>query len=233
MHFPSDLSMVCMGNCMTFSDIPAKMPLFSGISKDDMDTLLGCLGVRKARYAAKEAIFIAGDRAEYVGALLSGRVLVVREDFYGNRSILAHIASGQLFAEAFACAGVETLPVSVFAEVESEILLLNFRKLLTVCTNSCGFHNRLIFNLMGIMARKNILLNRKTELLSMRSTRDKLLAYLSAEATNAGRAAFEIPFNRQELADYLAVDRSAMSAELSRLAAEGVLKYRKNQFELL
>ena len=165
--------------------------------------------------------------------MLTGNVHVIQEDFWGNRTILANIEPGELFGEAFSCAGLDKLPVSVLAVQDSEVLMIDYRKIITTCSSSCVFHTALIHNMLRILADKNVMLTQKMELLTKNTTREKLLAYLSLQAQQAGSTKFNIPFNRQGLADYLSVDRSAMSAELSKMQKDGVLVYKKNRFELL
>lgn len=216
-----------------YFEILKKTPLFSGIAEGELGALLGCLGAKAAHYEKGRVVFMSGDRITRFGVVLTGQVQVYQEDYYGNRSILAHAGPGALFGEAFACAEIVALPVSVQAQAESMLLFIDCDRLSSPCANACGFHARLIHNLLGIMARKNIALTQKIEHTAKRTTREKLLAYLSAEAQRTKSSRFSIPFNRQELADYLAVDRSAMSAELGRMRDDGLLTFNKNQFELL
>ncbi|MGI6384234.1 MAG: Crp/Fnr family transcriptional regulator [bacterium] len=207
--------------------------LFRGIEEADLQSLLSCLSAKESRYAKGQTIFFSGESIEHFGIVLSGEVQVVQDDYYGNRSILARIDTGNLFGESFACAEIKALPVSVIAMTESELLFIDYHRLAVPCAKACGFHGKLIQNMLNIVSIKNILLTRKVEFISKRTTREKLLAYLSAEAKKAGSNRFSIPFNRQELADYLFVERSAMSAELSKLRDRGTLTFHKNRFELL
>lgn len=207
--------------------------LFKNIEESDMLPLLSCLSAKETHYEKGQTVLFSGEAIKRFGIVLSGQVQIVQDDYYGNRSILAHIGAGNLFGESFACAEIEMLPVSVVATAESEILFIDCRRLAVPCANACGFHSRLIQNLLNIVAMKNIMLTQKNEFISKRTTREKLLAYLSAEARKGGSSLFYIPFNRQELADYLSVERSAMSAELSKLRDDGILRFHKNQFELL
>ncbi|SMC63346.1 Crp/Fnr family transcriptional regulator [Papillibacter cinnamivorans] len=207
--------------------------LFKGIEESDLQPLLSCLSAKAIQYGKGQTVFSSGERIERFGIVLSGEVQVVQDDYYGNRSILAKIDIGNLFGESFACAEMKTLPVSVITTTESELLFIDCHRLAVPCAKACGFHSRLIQNMLSIVSMKNISLTQKIEFTSKRSTREKLMAYLSAEAKKAGSSRFCIPFNRQELADYLSVERSAMSAELSKLRDDGVLKFHKNQFELL
>ncbi|GHV49629.1 Crp/Fnr family transcriptional regulator [Synergistales bacterium] len=176
---------------------------------------------------------MAGEDVTAIGIVLSGGVHVLQEDFWGSRAILSHVAPGELFAEAFSCAGVGSLPVSVITTEPSEILFLDYKRVATTCSSSCAFHTGLIKNMMQILAGGNVMLTQKIEHLTRHTTREKLLSYLSEQARQAGQSAFEVPFNRQELADYLSVDRSAMSSELCKMRDDGILRFCKNHFELL
>lgn len=209
--------------------------LFRGIAQADLDHVLRCMDAREKVYVSGEAIFRAGEPAGRIGVLLSGGAQVIREEYDGARTILAGLSEGELFGEAFACAmgGPKQFPVTVQSVAMSTILLLDYRKMLAVCPAACPHHMRLIQNMLAVLAEKNLLLNRRVGHLSKRSTREKLMSYLREMEAACGSASFAIPFNRQELADYLCVDRSAMSAALSKLQQEGLLRYQKNQFTLL
>jgi len=206
--------------------------LFAGIADDDLLTMLNCLSAREARYKKGAYIFSAEDEATCAGIVAAGSVHVIKEDYWGNRAILAQVPAGGLFAESFSCAGVKTLPVSVVAAEDAAVLLVDYRRVVATCTNACAFHTALIANMLRVIAEKNVALTEKLEHVTQRSTRAKLLSYLSEQAKESGSGAFDIPFNRQELADYLSVERSGMSAELCRMRDEGLLEFRKNHFEL-
>jgi len=208
-------------------------PLFAGISPEDVPGMLHCLGAREAKFSKGDVILREGSAAREVGVLLAGQVHLIRTDFYGNRSIMMHISPGQLFAESFACARAEKLPVSVLAVEDCRVLLLDCQRLLTTCSHACSFHSRVIYNLLQIVAEKNLVLHRKALITAKRSTREKLMTYLLLRAKEEGKAAFTVPFDRQSLADYLEVDRSGLSAEMSKLKKEGVLDYFKSDFRLL
>ena len=214
-------------------DIIKMVELFKGIEESELPQLLKCLSVKKAFYEKGQTIFFSGETINRFGIVVSGQVQIVQDDYFGNRSILAIIDKGHLFGESFAFAKSKALPVSVITTTESEVLFIDCSRLVSQCANVCSFHSRLIQNMLNIISMKNILLTEKIEFTSKRTTREKLLSYLSAEAKKSGTSPFYIPFNRQELADYLSVERSAMSAELSKLRDDGVLKYNKNKFELL
>ena len=215
-----------------YNEILESVPLFRGISEEERQQMLDCLRAQQQRFAAGAVILLAGDPADRVGVLLEGRAQVIREEFSGNRTILTGLNPGDLFAEAFACASGEhkTLPVTVLAVAESVVLWMDYRKILRTCPAGCAFHHRLVENMLAVVADKNLMLNRRIGHLSKRSTREKLLSYLSEQAALHGSAAFSIPFDRQQLADYLCVERSAMSAVLSKLREEGVLEVERNRF---
>ena len=207
-------------------------PLFDQIEKSDLKVLLGCLAAVRRSYEKNEFVFLAGDAVRSVGIVLAGGVHVLQEDYWGNSTILAHIPPGGLFGEAFSCAEINRLPVSVMAATKTEVLLLDYRRIITTCSSSCAFHLALIENMMKLLAQKNIMLTQKMEIITHRTTRARLLAFLSIQAMKAGKSRFTIPFNRRQLADYLSVERSAMSAELSHMQADGLIRTNKSEFEL-
>ncbi len=216
-----------------YLEILKTVALFEGIDEEDIKTLLNCLRARIARYDSGDIIFMAGDKVNDLGIVLSGQVQIVQDDYYGNKCIIGNAETGQLFGESFSFADIKALPFSIYAVEESNVLFINCRSLVTTCEKSCSFHRRLIFNMLNIVTRKNITLTEKIEFISQRTTREKLIAYLSAQAQKSKSNKFSIPFNRQGLADYLNVDRSAMSWELCKLRDDGILKFSKNKFQLL
>lgn len=206
--------------------------LFEGIRWEDLGAMLGCIGGRAVVVGKGQAIFHEGDPATQVGMVLNGAVRLVREDYYGNRSIVAHIGPAELFGETYACAGIQVLPVSVVADEDSVVLLMDCRRITTTCSSSCSFHNRIIFNLLKLVATKNLVFDQKIQVTSKRTTREKLMAYLMNQAKIQGSNRILIPYDRQELADYLEVDRSGLSSEISKLRREGILDSNKNFFIL-
>lgn len=208
-------------------------PLFDGVSREDISGMMGCLGARLANADRGEFIFREGDSTTFVGIVLMGSVDLIREDFYGNRSIVASVGRQQLFGESYAFADAGELPVSVVAKERSVLLLLDSRRITTCCSSACAFHSRVIFNLLRLVATKNLLLHQKIDVTSKRSTREKLMTYLLIQAKQQGSDIITIPYDRQALADYLDVDRSGLSAEISRLRREGILESNKNRFHLL
>ena len=216
-----------------FFDILKKCPLFYDIEEGELLSMLGCLDAKVEFFDKKYTVFAEGSPAKHIGIVLSGSAQVVQVDYYGNRSILSKLAPSEMFAEAFACAEIEALPVSVIANEPSEIMLIDCRHILHTCSKHCVFHQKMIFNLMRDLATKTILFHQRIQVTSKRTTREKLLAYLALQSKKAKSSTFTIPFDRQELADYLEVDRSGLSAEISKLRHEGVLESDKNRFKLL
>lgn len=210
----------------------AHIELFDGIDSGELGTLLACLQPKIKKYRKDETIYRAGDSISTLSIVLSGFVQIISEDIFGNRSILSGVGRLHLFGESFACAKAMLLPVSVVAAADSEVLMLDYRRVIGKCSSACIFHAKLIENMLEILANKNIYLNKKLNIMSKRSTREKVLAYLGEEAKKQESSVIKIEFNRQELADYLYVDRSALSAELSRMRNEGIIDFDRNRFVL-
>lgn len=208
-------------------------PLFTGITSAELSSLLPCLSAYKRHYKKDTVIWQAGRPAGEIGFVAMGGVRVIKEDFWGHRSILTKLSPGGLFGETFSCAGVPFLPVGAEAASEAVIIYFRYDKILQACNTPCSFHTRMIANMLKILANKNIMLTQRIEHIAQRSTRSKLLSYLSLQSQQQKSPRFSIPMDRQELADYLFVDRSAMSAELSRLQKEGIISYSRNTFTLL
>ena len=207
-------------------------PLFTGVNEQDMEEMISCLDGQMKTYGKNERILTEAETLKKVGVILKGCVQVENEDVFGNRNIQEMLEPGELFGAAYACAGIKNSPVSIASISESKVLFLEAGRILSVCPTACPFHQKMVENMVYILARKNVMLSEKIGHISKRSTREKLLSYLSSQSKKAGSRHFFIPFNRQKLADYLCVERSAMSAELSKLRGEGLLDYKKFEFWL-
>jgi len=216
-----------------YLNVIRRCPLFAGIRDDHLTKMLSCLGARVCEFDKKYTILAEGTEAKYIGIMLSGTAQIVRVDYFGNRSILAEIGESEVFGEDFACAEVSSIPVAVIANDPSLVMIIDCSHILHTCANNCGFHQQLIFNLMKDLAAKALQFHQKIEITAGRTTRDKLMTYLMFEAKRAGKNEFEIPFDRQELADYLEVDRSGLSAEISKLRREGIIESERNRFTIL
>jgi CRP-like cAMP-binding protein len=207
--------------------------LFHGISESELDGLMKCLSVILKSYEKNQFILMAGTCVNTIGIMVEGSAQITREDADGNRAILSDLGRSDLFAEAYAVAESKELPITVIATSPSTVIWVPFDKIVSRCDKACEFHRILIENLIKIIAKKNILINEKMRLLSCKTTRAKLLTYLVDYSEMTGRNKFKIPFTRNELADFLSVDRSAMSRELSKLRDDGYIRFKKNEFELL
>mgnify|MGYP001025194655 FL=1 len=211
----------------------SKTALFRGATPQEVETMLTCLGAETRQFPKGEMIYRTGDVVTSLGVVLSGSVLIENDDLWGNTTVLDSIGPGQIFAETYACASGEPLMVNVVAAEPTEVLFLNVDRVLRVCSHACDHHSKLIRNLLSISAQKNLNLSRKIFHTASKSIRGRLLSYLSYQAVRRGSRSFVIPFTRQQLADYLNVDRSALSNELSKMQKEGLLRVDRNQFELL
>lgn len=208
-------------------------PLFLGIGREDLENVLGCLGAMVRSYDRRQTILAEGEPARYIGIVLNGSAQIAQTDYYGNRSIVGTAGPGELFGESFACAQLEALPVSVTAGERTVVMLIDCLRIIGTCSNACVFHQQMIYNLMRVTAMKNLAFHQKSQILSKRTTREKLMTYLMIQAKQNNSSCFSVPYDRQELADYLAVDRSGLSAQISKLRRQGVLRSRRNFFELL
>lgn len=207
-----------------------KTALFAGIKDADIDGMLNCLNASTRRYGKGEYIIPAGGQTRHIGVMLSGRAAVYKDDILGNRSVITLIEPSDMFAESFLCAGITESPVTVEAAADSDVLLLPFDRIIKTCSSCCAYHNALIENMLGVIARKNLMLSEKIDHIAKRTTRQKLASYLLGQATLKRGGSFSIGLDRQGLADYLCVNRSALSRELSIIAEQGILTYQRDRF---
>ncbi|MCL1815136.1 MAG: Crp/Fnr family transcriptional regulator [Treponema sp.] len=214
-----------------YFEVAKKNLLFQGISFSDFERMLNCLSVKPANYGKDDVILLSGNTVGFVGLILSGSVKIISESLDGNNSVLTTLAVPEIFGEVFACAGITQSPVTIQAAEDTEILFFDYKKIITSCNAVCPYHARIIENMLNLIAQKNLMLNQKIEILSKRTTRDKLLCFFDTHRGSAKK--FAIPYNREELANYLCVDRSAMSNELCKMRNDGLIAFEKNTFEIL
>ena len=207
-------------------------PLFKNLSDEDIVNSLKCMNAQLIKKKKDEYIIHAGSTIDSIGLIVQGSALIVQDDLWGNRNIVANLSPGNFYGEPFASIPGTVMNLSVVATKDCEIFLLGIDKLLNMCTNSCSYHNEIIRNLVNVMADKILMLNDKITHTSKRKTRDKLLSYLSAESIRQNSLNFDITYNRQQLADFLCVERSAMTNELSKLQDEGYITTHRSHFEL-
>lgn len=216
-----------------FFDCLAGCPLFAGIEKENLSALLHCLNARVFQYGRGESVLSEGDPARYIGIVLSGSVQVTLTDYFGNKSILGEMGPGELLGESFSCAGVAAIPVNAVAASPAQVMLLDCGKIIRSCDHACGFHQQMIYNLLKVVADKNLAFQQKVEVMSKRSTREKLIAYLTLQAKKHNSTCFTIPYNRQELADYLGVERSGLSVEIGKLVRQGLIETDRKFFHII
>ncbi|MCL2854945.1 MAG: Crp/Fnr family transcriptional regulator [Defluviitaleaceae bacterium] len=205
--------------------------LFRHISQNDFDKTLCCLSAKTASYKKNDIIIPAGEAPKFIGLVLNGKVRIVKEDMDGKQIILGDITPPNLFGETYAWAGADEFPVTVQAAGDCDVLLIDFRKIINACSSACAAHRLLIENMLQIMASKISMLDHKVEILSKRTIRERLTCFLKTHAKGVKK--FAIPFNREEMAQFLCVDRSALSNELSKMRDEGLIIFNRNKFEWL
>ena len=209
-----------------------RSPLFEGVSPEDREAMLGCIGYHVTCFSKGDIVALEGETLNHIGILLEGTVDMVKEDLWGNKTLLVRMGKGEMFGESFACGSDNLSVVTFLVSEDARILFLHFERVMRSCTMACAFHQRLIENMLRIIADKNRDLMRKVEVISKRTIREKLLAYLSIQAQSRNTRYFEIPLGRVELAEYLCVDRSALTRELVKMKEEGLLDYDRNCFRM-
>lgn len=210
-----------------------KTAFFNGLSENEIKTILNCFGAYQKSFKKSEIIYYSGDTVSDMGLVLSGSVNIVVNYYWGSSNIFNHIGEGEIFAETYATIPNKEMLCDVVAAEKTEVLFINVEKVLSVCENQCSFHNRLLRNLLKNSAQKNISLATRMMHTASKFIRDRLLSYFSEQAILNGGNTFTVPFSRQQLADYLGVDRSAMSNELSKMKHDGLIDYQKNDFILI
>ena len=210
-----------------------KTKMFSGVGDEEIEAMLSCLNARVQHYKKGEYVLRTGGHLLDILILVEGSLHIQKDDYWGNRSLLGQFGAGEMFGEAYVAPESGALMNDVVAVEDSAVMFFDLQRLLATCSSACRFHAVVVQNLFFAISEKNRKLVQKLGHMSKRSTREKLISYLSEEAKRQNGARFSIPFNRQQLADFLSVDRSAMSNELCKMRDEGLLRFHKNHFELL
>ena len=208
-------------------------PLFYGIKPEDLKPMLGCIGYHIGTFKKGDIVAFEAENIKHIGIIVSGAVDMIKEDLWGNKTMLVRMKRDELFGETFACGSDNLSVVTFLVSEDAKILFMPFDRVMHSCTMACVFHHRLIENMVHIIANKNRDLMQKVEVISKRTIRERLLAYLSIQAQIQGSRYFEIPFGRVELAEYLCVDRSALTRELAKMKDDGMIDYDKNCFRIL
>ena len=216
-----------------FIPILKRTQLFAAVSEEEISSMLSCLNARLRTYKKGEYVLRQGEHLNDITVLVDGELHIQRDDYWGNRAIVDRIAVGEMFGEAYIAPESGALLNDVIAVEDSTVMFFDVKRIITVCSSACRFHSIVVQNLFFAISEKNRKLVQKLGYISKRSTREKLMSYLSEEAKRNNSSSFIIPFNRQQLADFLSVDRSAMSNELCKMRDEGLLEFNKNAFKLL
>ena len=172
--------------------------LFQGIREHEIEAMLTCLSAEERTYGKDAYIYRAGDVTGRLGVVMEGAVNIIKDDVWGNRKIIENIGGGQIFGETYACLKGEPLMVDVQASERSRILFMDVNRILTTCSSSCDFHNRLIRSLMYVLAGKNLMLTKKMDIITPKSLRERVMVYLSQESVKQGCRTVTVPFNRQQ-----------------------------------
>ena len=220
-----------MINLKQYSDVIRSVSIFGEIDNAELASMLDCLGAQARTVPKNDILLLAGEKPETVGVVLEGLLHIVREDYDGSRALIAAAAPGELFAEALCCAGVEESPITVLASEDSTVLLLRFDRILHMCPTACVYHQKLLENMLKLVAVKNLRLQDRIDLMAAKTIRERVLRYLETLVVKPGQPV-TVPFNREELAAYLCVERSALSHELMKMKRDGIIGYRKNVFTL-
>ena len=207
--------------------------LFRGIGEIEFGHLMTCLGAQVKSFRSDEYVFFSGDEINSVGIVLSGVVEVMKENLAGNKHIVAFLGPSDMFAEGIVCTVTRISPVTVRIKEEAKILFIPYERVIKSCGNSCVFHLSLIQNMMVVLGEKNVNLNRKLELLTLKGMREKIASFLMNESNERASSMFQIMLNRTELSDYLNVSRTSMCRELARMKEEGLIDYYGNSFKVV
>lgn len=216
-----------------YVSILKKTQMFAGVGEDEISEMLSCLDARLYNYKRGEYVLRQGEHLRDVLVLVEGELHIQNDDYWGNRSILGRISVGDMFGEAYLAPESGGILNDVIAVEDSAVIFFDVKRVLTSCSSACRFHAAVVQNMFFAISEKNRKLVQKLGHMSRRSTREKLISYLSGEAKKNNSSCFSIPFNRQQLADFLSVDRSAMSNELCKMRNAGLLEFDRNTFRLL
>lgn len=209
------------------------MKVFKGISSIEMESMMVCLGTYMKDYTKEQYIILSEDVVDAVGLILSGDVQMIREDLWGNKTLLVSMKYGDLFGETFACGVNNNATVSFIASTNSKIMFIPFNRIMHTCSSSCRFHHTLIQNMITLIAEKNANLMDKVDILSKKTLREKISTYLLNESGKYKSLYFDISFGRVQWAEYLNADRSALTRELNAMRDEGMIEFDKNSFHIL
>lgn len=216
-----------------YLEILKQVKLFEGIKGDELAAILKCLNAKTAEYSKRDIIFLSGDPVKSIGIVISGNVEIIKEDITGRQTLIAFLSEEDTFGEVMACANVQKNPYTVMAATEAKIIFIDYKKVVHSCTNACEFHSLLVQNMLKLIAQKSLDLSYKINYLLLKGMRQKIASYLTEQYLQQNNTIFNIALSRGQLADFLNVDRSAMSRELCRMRDEGIIEFWKNGFKII
>ena len=205
--------------------------LFGDLYFEDFERMMSCLNAKHVKYKKNDILMIAERWPKHIGVLTSGSLIITKDDEKGNSPIITHIQAPSIFAEIWVWAGMDFCPISAQASEDAEVIFLDSTKIVFICSSVCNFHRKLMENMLRSIASKAAMLDKKVEILSKRTIRERVICFFNVQRGDARR--FTIPYNREEMARHLSVDRSALSSELSKMQDEGLIRFNRNEFELL
>ena len=210
-----------------------KCQLFEGFDAEATKSLLPCFNAESRNFAKGDVLKQTGDPQQTIGIVIEGEVQVLKEDYAGNRLIIGIFGPGEIFGEVAAFAGLNRWPNTVVASTDGMVLYIPFIKITQPCCRVCDAHQRMIRNMLSIVAGKAMIMNNRIGFLKMKGMREKLTAFLYDQYRQSGNKTFLVPMNRDDLADFLNVSRPSMSRELGRMRAEGLIDYFRSSFTIL
>ena len=206
-------------------------PLFAGVTFNEFETALCCLMAKSISYKKNDIVWLAGTPAQFIGLLMTGSVRVTKNDADGNTVILTDVDAPNFLGEIGVWAELEHFPITIQATEDCDIVFLDGKKITSICSEACPFHKKMIESMLRTISKKAYMLDQKVEMLTKRTIREKLLNFLDEHRGSEKK--FALPYSREEMARYLSVNRSALSEELSKMRDEGLIRYKRNEFEIL
>lgn len=210
-----------------------KIPLFEGVPETQIEGVLNCFNATIKKYKPNEVIWEMDDKISTVGIVLKGKIYISKDDYLGVRNIITEFSQGDLFGEVFLSAGIERSPVTVFSETDSDILFIKYNNIVETCPSACNYHITLVKNMLKLLSKRTLLLNEKIEILGKRSIREKIICYLNAQMNKTRKEEVIINFSRQEFADFLCVDRSSLSRELSKMQKDDLIEINGKKIKVI
>ncbi len=205
--------------------------LFEHIENSEVLELLQCIGIKTKTFKKNSYILKTNAKIDFLGVIVDGKAVIKKFNYNGNPIEIDKLNTNDIFGHNIVCCGINKSPVDIIAQSDCEVLFLPFEKVVTPCEKLCKYHIQLIKNIMKMISKRNSVLNKQIDIIGQKSIREKILAFLNTYRNE--KEIFSVPYSREEMAKFLCTDRCALSRELSRMQNEGILRYKKNLFEIL